>query len=109
MQLASAIDTLGRDDLVPHFMVRGSYTWGRSPTLEQAIRIGNFAPGDTVHVCRVDDNASCDEFHGNIAFNERTPIWKGKVTRNGKDVRLIECTHPGYRIGSDSAPDRWPA
>jgi hypothetical protein len=110
MQLASVVITsLGRDDLVPHWMVRGPYTWGRSPTLEQAIKLGNFAPGDDVHVFRCDNNASCDEFVGNVSFDNRTPIWKGKIARNGRDVRLLECSHPNYAVGDERNAEGWPA
>lgn len=98
----------GRYDLVPQWMVRGQYTWGRAVKLSEAIKLGNFAPGDEVYVCRVDDKASCDCIAGNLSFDNRTPIWKGKVTRNGKDVRLIACTHPGYRAGEKRAEENWP-
>lgn len=109
MELASNIPTHGQPALVPHFMVRARYTWGRAPTIEAAIRNANLAPGEACHVCRTDDNAQCDEIAGNLSFNARTPIWEGKVTRNGRDVRLVSITHPGYRVGDATSAEDWPA
>ena len=86
--------TLPAIDGAPLFIVRGPHSWGRSATIEQAIKTAHVSPGAEVHVCRCDDEAYCEPIAGNLETHKRGEIWRGKITRNGRDVALLEMTHP---------------
>lgn len=78
-----------------HWMVRGSWSWGRDKDLREAIRKANLCTPDKVHVCRCDGEARCEEIEGNLQSNVRGAIWSGIVTgRKSDDIRLVKETHP---------------
>lgn len=76
----------------PHFFVRGPYSWGRAPTVADAIKAAQVRHMQIVHVCRCDDKASCNSIDGSLLYEARGDIWEGRVW--GKDVTLKKVTHP---------------
>ena len=76
-----------------HFFVRGAYSWGRAPKLEDAIRIAQVRHLQVVHVCRCNPEASCDSIDGSLLYNVRGDIWEGRVWGK-KDITLKQITHP---------------
>lgn len=76
----------------PHFFVRGPYSWGRAPTVADAIKAANMRHMQIVQVCRTDDSAFADEIDGSLISVTRGDIWEGRVW--GKDITLKKVTHP---------------
>ena len=80
----------------PHFFVRGPYSWGRGPTVADAIKAAQVRHMQIVHVCRVDPLAHADEVDGSLRSNVRGDIWEGRVW--GKDVTVKKVTHPMRKV-----------
>lgn len=75
----------------PHFFVRGPYSWGRGPTVADAIRAAQVRHMQIVHVCRIDTQGECEPISGELHFSKRGDIWEGRVW--GKDISLKKITH----------------
>lgn len=69
-----------------HFFVRGANTWGRAPTVAEAIRVAQVRHLQVVHVCRTDSEARAHEVDGTLVCRVRGDIWEGRVW--GKDITL---------------------
>ena len=79
-----------------HFFVRGPYSWGRGPTVADAIKAAQVRHMLIVHVCRIDAEAECEPISGELHFSKRGDIWEGRVW--GKDISLKKITHPVKNI-----------
>ena len=75
-----------------HFFVRGPYSWGRGPTVADAIKAAQVRHMQIVHVARVDAAASCHSIDGSMLYTVRGDVWEGRVW--GKDITLKKVTHP---------------
>lgn len=65
--------------------------WGRGASVEEAIAnatwIGSQSP---VYVLQCDDTAKCDPISGDLVFDQRGPIYVGRVMKGKKDVLVTE-------------------